>query len=119
MITGYQADWGAQIRAVGTAGTIEINSKDRPPLRIWAKGQTDWQEIPTADNIHGGDAHGLGILDVIDSLRAGREPELSGRKALMATELIFATYESRRKRGRVDLPLGIDDSPYLAILRAT
>jgi phytoene/squalene synthetase len=36
--------------------------------------------------------------------------------ALQATELIFATYESSRRRGRVDLPLEIDDSPLIAML---
>jgi len=41
---------------------------------------------------------------------------LSGRRALRATELIFATYESSRRRGRVDLPLDIDDSPLLAMM---
>jgi hypothetical protein len=30
--------------------------------------------------------------------------------------LIFATYESSRVRGRVDLPLEIDDSPFLSML---
>jgi hypothetical protein len=48
-----------------------------------------------------------------DCLETGREPELSGRKALRTTELLFATYESSRCRGRVTLPLEIDDSPLL------
>jgi hypothetical protein len=51
-------------------------------------------------------------------LKTGREPELAGRRALQATELIFATYESSRKRGRVDLPLQIEDSPLLSMLQA-
>jgi hypothetical protein len=41
---------------------------------------------------------------------------LSARYALQATELIFASYESSRRRGRVDLPLTIDDSPFLTML---
>jgi hypothetical protein len=48
---------------------------------------------------------------VIDALQTGREPELSARKALNATEIIFACYESSRRRGRVDLPLTISDNP--------
>lgn len=32
------------------------------------------------------------------------------------TELIFATYESSRRRGRVDLPLEVEDSPLLSML---
>jgi hypothetical protein len=60
------------------------------------------------------DATVLSVLDLLDCLDTGREPELSSRKALAATELIFATYESSRRRGRVTLPLEIDDSPLLA-----
>lgn len=122
MTTGHHADWGAQIRLVGSEGMLELQPnqpKDGPPLRLWAKGQSDWEIIPAPEGIHGQDGFTLAVLDVIESLRGGREPELSGRRALQATELIFATYESSRKRGRVDLPLEIDDSPYLAMLNAT
>ena len=41
------------------------------------------------------------------------KPELGSQRALRATELIFATYESSRRRGRVTLPLEIEDSPLL------
>jgi predicted dehydrogenase len=122
MTTGHHADWGAQIRLVGSTGMIELQPnqpKDGPPLRMWAWGQTDWKTIQTTEGIHGQDGFTLAVLDVIDALRNGREPELSSRRALQATELIFATYESSRKRGRVDLPLQIEDSPYLAMLNAT
>jgi hypothetical protein len=56
------------------------------------------------------------VLDLIDALKTGREPELAGRRALQATELIFATYESSRRRGRIDLPLTIEDSPFLSMV---
>jgi hypothetical protein len=55
---------------------------------------------------------------VVDALKTSREPELAGRKALQATELIFATYESSRRRARVDLPLEIEDSSLLSMLEA-
>ena len=41
---------------------------------------------------------------------------MSGRKALQATELIFATYESSRRRAKVTLPLEVADSALLAML---
>ncbi|HEU5102589.1 MAG TPA: hypothetical protein VFU22_26375, partial [Roseiflexaceae bacterium] len=83
-------------------------------------GQSAWQavELPDREASDLEEPIQLGILDLIESLKAGREPELSGRKALQATELIFATYESSRRRGRVDLPLEIDDSPLMAMLGA-
>ena len=46
----------------------------------------------------------------------GREPELSGRKALQATDLIFATYESSRRRAKIALPIDVDDSALLTML---
>jgi predicted dehydrogenase len=79
-------------------------------------GQNGWQEVEVnAGENELYDVVPRGILDLIDALKNGREPELSGQRALRATELIFATYESSRRRGRVDLPLDIEDSPFLAM----
>jgi predicted dehydrogenase len=116
MITGHQRDDMAQIRLIGANGVIEIKRSAGPSVRIWAKGQVEWQEIPTSDGIDGQDAYALSVLDAIDALKTRREPELSSGRALQATELIFATYESSRRRGRIELPLEIEDSPYLAML---
>ena len=57
-----------------------------------------------------------GVVDLIDALRAGCEPELSARRALRATELIFATYESSHRRGRIDLPLAADAASFRALM---
>ena len=64
----------------------------------------------------GGNDTWLSVLDLIDAVKTGREPELSGRKALQATELIFATYESSRIRRKIVLPLEIEDSPLLSMI---
>ncbi len=53
-------------------------------------------------------------MDAVESLKFGRETALSSRKVIKATELIFATYESARRGGRIDLPLVADDSTVLA-----
>jgi hypothetical protein len=52
----------------------------------------------------------------IDCLQSGKEPLLSTRNAIRATELIFATYESARRGGRIHLPLDIEDSPLISML---
>jgi pimeloyl-ACP methyl ester carboxylesterase len=75
-----------------------------------------WQEQDVDGNLHGENLFVMAVLDLIEALKTGREPELSGRKALQATELIFATYESSRRRERINLPLEIDDSPFIAML---
>ena len=99
---------------IGTDGIIEvIGGRDRPPIRIMRSG-SDW-EVP---DLPGPQVNPtvLSVLDLIDCVKTGREPVLSGRKALQATELIFATYESSRRRGRVDLPLDVEDSALLTML---
>lgn len=116
LVTGEDTGWGASNRLVGTEGVIEVGAGRDIPLRIWGKGLDRWQVITLESGLHGSDYVVMAILDVIDALKTGREPELSARKALQATELIFATYESSRRRGRVDLPLQIEDSPFLSML---
>ena len=68
--------------------------------------------------MHGPGFHERAIADLIDALRTGREPELSARRALNATEIIFGIYESSRRRGRVDLPLTVQDHPLATMVEA-
>ncbi len=104
-------------RLLGAEGVIEVGVQEGPQLRLRSPDTGGrWKAIEVEQSIHGQEHVVSAILDLVDALQAGREPELSARKALQATELIFATYESSRRRARVHLPLGIQDSPYLAML---
>ena len=106
-------------RLIGTDGTIEVGVKDGPAIRLRnAETGGRWQALDGGAGLHGSDYATEAVLDLVEALKTGREPELSGRRALQASELIFATYESSRKRGRVDLPLEIEDSPLSAMLEA-
>jgi UDP-N-acetylglucosamine 3-dehydrogenase len=118
LMTRADVPWPISIRLMGSDGAIELGLGSAP-LRLWGKGQSAWRELELHHREQSDltDLVPLGVLDLIDALQTGREPELSGRRALQATELIFATYESSRRRGRVDLPLQIDDSPFLAMLQ--
>jgi predicted dehydrogenase len=110
---------------VGTKGTIEVGVHPAtegepagPLLRIRRDG-SDWESIDTGrETLHGPGYIDRAIADAIDALRTGREPELSARRALNATEIIFAAYESSRRRARVDLPLEIDDHPLVAMVES-
>jgi len=117
MITGFEADFGCEIRAVGTEGMIELREVKNEYLRIWRKGQTFWENIPTSEGLSGDIGVERAVLDAIHSLKTGREPELSARKALQSSEVMFGVYESSRRRGRVDLPLDICDSPLADMLQ--
>jgi len=105
---------GNMNRIVGTEGTIEIlPGRSDEQLRVFSGGK--W-ESPDLAGVAGHNDTVASVIDLVDAVNEGREPELSGRKALQATELIFATYESSRRRGKVTLPLDVDDSALISML---
>lgn len=113
LFTGHDADIGCANRLVGTDGTIEVHNS-APYVRVFSRG--GWRSYSTREGIHGDFAVDRGIAELVESFAAGREPELSSFKVLRCTEVIFATYESSRRRGRVDLPLETEDSAFLTML---
>jgi predicted dehydrogenase len=109
---------GCSHRLVGTAGVIEVGVHNGPLLRVRRDG-AGWETIDTGDEtLHGPGYHTRAIVDAIDALLTGREPQLSARRALNATEIIFAIYESSRRRARIDLPLTIQDNPIMSMVAA-
>lgn len=120
LFTGYQRDIGCEVRVVGTEGILELHNP-APHLRVRGRGDGVWwapQGAAMAEGLHGAEAVSRGIADLLAALDEGREPELGSNRALRATEIIFATYESSRRRGRVDLPLEPGDSAFLSMLAA-
>jgi UDP-N-acetylglucosamine 3-dehydrogenase len=117
IFTGDDHEIGCANRLIGTEGVIEVHN-DAPHVRVRGRGEGHWRTIDTPEGLHGNQAIDKGIADMIEAMEQKREPEMSARKALRTTEVIFATYESSRRRGRVDLPLTIDDSPLKSMLEA-
>ena len=116
LITSIESSFSPANRLLGSEGIIEVGVSQEISLRLWNEYTAGWQSIDPHDSIHDMDAVQRGIVDLVEALKDGREPELCGQRALRAAELTFATYESSRRQGRVDLPLEIDDSPLLAML---
>jgi predicted dehydrogenase len=104
---------GAALRFTGDKGVAEIHWPE-PPVRIWRKGPGDYEALPVKDPQDGNVA--ASIVHVVESFRAGRDSELCAENALRGTEIIFAAYESVRRRGRVDLPLDIHDHPLVDMI---
>jgi predicted dehydrogenase len=144
--TGHGAQFvGCRLRLIGTEGTTEIGVDDGPSLRIRRVG-AGWETVDTnGEDIHGPSSGRLrvglrkvagrisdrlddalaptsyvdrAIEDVVGATRTNGESELSAANALRATELIVASWESVRRRGRVDLPLKIDDNPLAAMVES-
>jgi UDP-N-acetylglucosamine 3-dehydrogenase len=109
------AELGCLLRLTGDAGVIEILF-DAPWLRIRRAGQRDWEIIDTGENIHDDKAIYRAIADMLTCLDTGAVPQLASERALRATEIIFATHESSRRRARVDLPLPPGPCAMLAML---
>ena len=115
LTTGGAALQGPRNRLIGTEGIIELGGRDEPPVRLLRQGYT-WEAPELDEGTSSRNATTAATLDLIDCVKTGREPELSGRKALQATELIFATYESSRRRAKIVLPLDVEDSALLTML---
>ncbi len=114
LTTSMVEGWPLSTRIVGTDGFIDVTLHS-DPLRVWARGSGRWETVALEGENSLEATVALGVIDAVESLKHDREPELSSRKGIKATELIFATYESARRGGRIDLPLDADDSPILAI----
>jgi len=121
IVTGYESAraLGAAFRLHGTSGVIEIawDPKPGPLVRYWKQGVTDWIPVDCGnEHLHGPGYIDRAIADAVDCLLTGRECELCARHAMNATEIIFACYESSRRRARIDCPLDIDDNPLQAMI---
>jgi len=111
-------------RLVGSDGEIEIgvgfpNTDDHGTHRVRRAGSGEWEPLDAdGETVHGPDFVERAIRDVVESYREGRDCELRAENALRTTEVIFAAYESARRRGRIDLPLDIEDHPLEALIAA-
>lgn len=109
----------AHNRLVGSDGTIEIGpaGDDAPVLRIKRKGSGQWEGIDCAgETCHGPDYNERAVADIVRCVEEGATSELCAENALQSTEIIFACYESSRRRGIVELPLDIEDNPLEAMV---
>ncbi|MBI2297479.1 MAG: Gfo/Idh/MocA family oxidoreductase [Armatimonadetes bacterium] len=97
--------------ANGAHGLLMTTPDGRNPVGalIRRHDETEWT-VPTAPE--GGSLAPMDrcLGDVMDCVRTGRKCRVDASNALLATEIIFATFESSRRRGRVDLPLDVTDN---------
>lgn len=105
---------GAYDRLVGTEGVIEVGpfGKDMPVLRIRRKGSSEWESIDCeGETLHGPGYHERAIAQIVQCLEDGTVSELCAANALQSTEIIFACWESARRRALIELALDIEDNP--------
>lgn len=104
----------AGVRVIGSEGFIEV-MWDGQIVRGVNYGDPTWK--PEMELTSMSDQMIGYVRHAIDCLQSGEEPEVSHRRALRASEIIFATYESVRRNARVMLPLtDVTDSPFISML---
>lgn len=113
--TGGDRPDDCALRITGDAGIAELHWGE-PIVRVWRKGRRWFEDVKVANELHGGGTIRKAIADAVRALRRGTFSQLRAENALRATEIIFAGYESSRRRARVDLPLTIKDNPLAAMV---
>jgi len=112
---------GCSIRLTGSEGVLELHNS-APSLRLRGPGDAALHtpdDLQNVGGLHGDIAITRAIADMVGCVGStDKTPLLASDNAFKTTEVIFATYESARRRGRVDLPLAIDDHPFAAMLDA-
>jgi len=101
------SDW----RLVGDDGFIDVHLTDRIAVEVYTTDPDTCEQLEFSELAPDSSCIDRAIADVVRALDEGGVSELRAENALTATEIIFAGYESVRQRGRIDLPLEIDDNP--------
>lgn len=112
---GPDRDMPTGLRVEGANGLLEVRWDGQFGQAV-VFDKPEWQppELPAHEPV---EQMSDVVRDTLDCYERGVEPPLSHRKALRASEIIYALYESARRRRAVELPLAIDDHPLDAIVR--
>jgi predicted dehydrogenase len=123
----------AQLEIYGTRAAVQLNpwrleSQDpayAEELAGWAQTAIepmpdDWRPPPSqgAGYMDPAWPHTPQIADVLDAIRTGRQPEISGREARATLEVVLGAYKSALTGPPVELPLSPDDAYYGGVAAA-
>jgi len=101
---------GCHHRIIGSEGEIAIGPRwDGSVLQIRKRGGSQFEDVDCGeDHCHGPGYVERAIADVVAAIENGTESELCAANALLASEPMFAAWESARRRCRIELPLNHD-----------
>jgi predicted dehydrogenase len=88
----------SRIDLYGTEGTLSLpdpNTFDGP-VRLWRSDERAWAEIPLT-HPYTGNSRGLGLADMAQALRSGREHRASGELGMHVLEIIHAFLDSSER----------------------
>lgn len=111
--SGSNVEWQHTLSFSGTEGTVEMRN-NRPTFMQFADA-TRQDEVErlfaeaadpagvSAARSYYGTGHPAQIADVVDAVREGREPFVTGEQAAHAVRLVLAAYASGRQGQRVEV----------------
>jgi len=127
MSTGPGTDFAdAAMVLRGTEGSIHVDVEDGPMLEVRRGGERESVDVD-GESMHAagseGDRYGSlfharAFADAIDGIDGEGQSELRAELGLQTAEIIFAGYESVRRRGRVEVPADVEDNPFLDMVEA-
>jgi len=97
------------LRVSGSRGVAELRW-EAPVLKMWTRVAADFETVKVPRSSTGCIVQERAIASVVKACVREAKSELCAENALRATEVIFAGYESARRRCRIDLPLKVEDT---------
>ncbi|MBA2783493.1 MAG: Gfo/Idh/MocA family oxidoreductase, partial [Rubrobacteraceae bacterium] len=92
------AESQARIDLYGTKGTLSLpdpNFADGP-VRLWRSGTDAWKDVPLT-HTYTGNTRGIGLADMAQALRSGRQHRASGELGIHVLEVIHAFLDSSER----------------------
>lgn len=111
-ISGSNINWEYTLAVHGTKGGVEL--RNGKPIKVQFADEQTTQKVrealERADDVDGvagksyyGTSHPAQIADMIDAVREGREPVVTGESAAQTVRIVLAAYESHQTGKRVEL----------------
>jgi predicted dehydrogenase len=94
----------SRIDLYGTEGTLSLPDPNTfgGPVRLWRSGENAWSEIPLT-HPYTENSRGLGLADMAQALRSGRQPRASGELGMHVLEVIHAFLDSSERGEHVEV----------------
>jgi predicted dehydrogenase len=93
------------IEVYGSEGTLSVPDPNSfgGKVRLLKRGQKDWTEVPISDFTYPENHRGIGLADMANAIRSGRQHRANGELAFHVLDLMHALHESSDKGRHVTL----------------
>jgi predicted dehydrogenase len=92
------AESQARIDLYGTEGTLSLPDPNfaNGPVRLWSSDAGAWRDVPLT-HAYTGNSRGIGLADMAQAIRSGRQPRASGELGMHVLEVIHAFLDSSER----------------------